>query len=164
MMNNYCIYIRKRKNKPYCSLLKEEIMFSRCKECVNKEYKEKSGYKKKSPVKSGNAQKNKNIVQSIPAKHSKLSNTVHKSKKRRITVSKETYSFVIERDKYSCRLCGSTNWISLHHILYRSERRDLINNVDNCIMLCENCHRKVHSNKKKWQPILLEMNKIKKDL
>ncbi len=149
-MNNYCIYIRKRKNKPYCTILKKEITLSQCQECVNKKYK--------------NAQKNKNVVQSIPAKHSKLSNTVHKSKKRRITVSKETYNAVIERDKYCCRLCGSTNWLALHHIKYRSERKDLINNIDNCIMLCEEHHRLVHSNKKKWQPILLDMNKIKKDL
>ena len=51
-MNNYCIYIKKRKNKPYCSLLKKEITLSCCRECVNKEYKEKSGLVKKSPVKS----------------------------------------------------------------------------------------------------------------
>lgn len=38
-MNNYCIYIRKRKNKPYCSLLNREISLSECKECVNKEYR-----------------------------------------------------------------------------------------------------------------------------
>lgn len=135
---NYCIYIRKRKNKPYCKLLNKEITLSCCQECVNKEYK--------------NAQNSKNIVQKKKKHHTK----------KRITVSKDTYNYVIERDKYCCRLCGSTNWLALHHIKYRSERRDLINDVNNCIMLCEECHRKVHSNKKKWQPILLEINK--KDL
>ena len=44
-----------------------------------------------------------------------------------------------------------------HHIYYRSERKDLIDNIDNGIMLCVYCHDKVHSNKKKWQPILLNM-------
>lgn len=158
-MNNYCIYIRKRKNKPYCDLLKKEITLSQCWECDKKKYRfpDKGNIVKK-------AQKRKNIVQSISTKHSKKSITVRKSKKRRITVSKATYNYVIERDKYCCRLCGSTNWISLHHIKYRSERKDLINDASNCIMLCEGCHRLVHSNKKKWQPILLEMNKIKKDL
>ena len=135
-MNNYCVHLKKRENEPYCSLFNKKIMLSECRGCVNKEYKK-------------NAQKKKNIV--------------HKSKRKRITVSKETYNAVIERDKYCCRLCGSTNWLALHHIEYRSERRDLINDSNNCIMLCEKCHRKVHSNKKQWQPILLEMNKIKKD-
>ena len=144
-MNNYCIHLKKRKNKPYCNLLNKEIRFSLCRECDNKEYKKsdikiskKSTLKEKSPVKSG-----------------KMKNKSNK----RITVSKEVYNIVIERDKYCCRVCGSTNWIQLHHILYRSQRKDLINDINNCIMLCDNCHRLVHNNKKKWQPILLEMNK-----
>lgn len=146
---NYCIHLKKRKNKPYCNIIKKEIPFSRCQECDNKEYKskskenslyknKKSTLKGKSPVKSGI--------------------TKNKSNKR-ITVTKEVYNIVIERDKYCCRLCGSTTWIQLHHILYRSQRKDLINDINNCIMLCDNCHRLVHNNKKKWQPILIEMNK-----
>lgn len=146
LIMNYCIHLKKRKNKPYCNVIKKEIPFSRCQECGNKEYKPKSkenlSYKnKKCTVYSKNSAKTKN-----------------KSNKR-ITVSKEVYNTVTERDNYCCRLCGSTNWIQLHHILYRSQRRDLINDVDNCIMLCDDCHKLVHSNKKKWQPILLEMNK-----
>ena len=157
---NYCIHLKKRKNKPYCNIIKKEIRFSRCQECVNKEYKsknkenslcknkkcteftkksaKKSTFKGKSPVKSG---------------------TMKNKSNKRITVLKETYDYVIKRDNYSCRLCGSTNWIQLHHIYYRSQRKDLINDIENCIMLCDDCHRLVHSNKKKWQPILLEMNK-----
>lgn len=134
---NYCIHLKKRKNKPYCNMIKKEITLSQCRECVNKEYK-KSTLEWKSPVKSG---------------------TTRNKSNKRITVSKEIYNTVIERDNYSCRLCGSTNWIQLHHILYRSQRKDLINNIDNCIMLCDDCHKLVHSSKKKWQPILLEMNK-----
>ena len=38
-MNNYCKYLKKRKNKPYCKLLNKEIAFSLCRECSNKEYK-----------------------------------------------------------------------------------------------------------------------------
>lgn len=134
---NYCKHLKKRKNKPYCNILKKEITLSQCQECVNKEYK--------------NAQYNVKTVQKKKAHHTK----------KRITVSKEVYNAVIQRDKYCCRLCGSTNWIQCHHILYRSEKKDLINDINNCIMLCENCHRIVHSNKKKWQPILLDMNKKK---
>lgn len=152
---NYCKHLKKRKNKPYCILLNKEISFSQCRECDNKEYKtkivknsfHKNAQKNKKNVQ--NAQNNRNIVQKKKIHHTK----------KRITVSKETYNVIIQRDNYSCRLCGSTNWLALHHILYRSERKDLINDIDNCIMLCESCHRTVHSNKKKWQPILLEMNK-----
>lgn len=78
--------------------------------------------------------------------------------KKRVCVNKETYNKVYERDKGVCRLCGNNN-IELHHIYYRSERKDLINDPDNCIMLCNKCHRLVHSNKKKYQPILLEIKK-----
>lgn len=156
-MNNYCIHLKKRKNKPYCDLLNKEITFSHCRECDNKEYKnyidrKKSGFRSKSPVKSGQINKN---AQSLTKKSVKKAKMHNKSKK--LTVTKETYNYVIERDKYCCRLCGSTNWLQLHHILYRSQRKDLINDVNNCIMLCDDCHRLVHKNKKKWQPILLQM-------
>lgn len=156
-MNNYCIHLKKRKNKPYCNLINREITFSLCRECDNKEYKnhidrKKSSFRPKSPVKSGQINKN---AQSLTKKSVKKAKMHNKSKK--LTVTKETYNYVIERDKYCCRLCGSTNWLQLHHILYRSQRKDLINDVNNCIMLCDDCHRLVHKNKKKWQPILLQM-------
>ena len=62
-MNNYCIHLKKRKNKPYCNLLNKEIPFSLCRECDNKEYKnyidrKKSDFRSKSPVKSGQINKN----------------------------------------------------------------------------------------------------------
>lgn len=156
-MNNYCIHLKKKKNKPYCNLLNKEITFSQCRECDNKEYKnyidrKKSGFRSKSPVKSGQINKNAQSLTKKPVKKAKMHN-----KSKKLTVTKETYNYVIERDKYCCRLCGSTNWLQLHHILYRSQRKDLINDVNNCIMLCDDCHRLVHKNKKKWQPILLQM-------
>lgn len=39
IMNNYCINLKKRKNKPYCKLLNKEITFSLCRECDSKEYR-----------------------------------------------------------------------------------------------------------------------------
>lgn len=74
-MNNYCIHIKKRKNKPYCTILKEEITLSQCQECVDKEYK--------------NAQKNKNIV--------------HKSKK--IAKLERNRKSVFTTDLEHCYLC-----------------------------------------------------------
>lgn len=91
---------------------------------------------------------------------SKLNLVRNKSIKRvsskRVFVDKKIYDKVYERDKGICRLCGKTD-IELHHIRYRSERKDLINDVNNCIMLCTSCHRLVHSNKHYWQAKLLEM-------
>lgn len=66
--------------------------------------------------------------------------TVHK---KRNQVSKETYEAVEKVCKQKCALCGKGEY-QLHHILYRSERRDLIDEPTNCIMLCVDCHGKVH--------------------
>lgn len=85
-----------------------------------------------------------------------IANKPIKKVSKKINVKKEIYNKVYERDKGRCRLCGRTD-IQLHHIYYRSERKDLINDINNCIMLCTECHKKVHSNKHYWQPKLLEM-------
>lgn len=76
-----------------------------------------------------------------------------------IKVKKEVYQEVLERDNYTCRLRDKTceGWLELHHIRYRSERPDLINDLDNCMMLCVKHHREVHSNKHYWQPKLLSI-------
>ncbi len=39
---NYCIYLKRRKNKLFCKLRKEEITFSCYQGCEKKEYKEKN--------------------------------------------------------------------------------------------------------------------------
>ena len=87
------------------------------------------------------------------------SGTIKKQSNKRITVTDATYQAVLSRDK-RCRLQGQSRCeggLELHHIRYRSERKDLINEPSNCIMLCVKHHRLVHSNKKKWQPTLIEM-------
>lgn len=146
----YCKHLKKRKNKPYCNILKKEITLSQCQECVNKEYRV--------PVKEKTLKSNSHQIRKSPVIKKK---SPVKSKKR-ITVSKEIYDAVIQRDNYCCRLIGNSQcegWLELHHIRYRSERKDLINDIDNCIMLCAKHHKLVHSNKKYWQPILIDMNK-----
>lgn len=88
--------------------------------------------------------------------------------KKRVCVSKKTYNEVYERDNGRCRLCGAVDNLQLHHIYYRSERKDLIDDPNNCIMLCHRdfsknkCHKLVHNNKKKYQPMLLEIMAQKK--
>lgn len=81
---------------------------------------------------------------------------IKKVSNKRITVTQETYNKVMQRDNYKCRLCGTSLNLHLHHIDGRG--KDLTNNIDNCIMLCENCHLNVvHKNQKKYRPILKEM-------
>lgn len=42
---------------------------------------------------------------------------IRKVSKKKINVKKEIYEKVIERDNYTCRLCGSTQNLQLHHIM-----------------------------------------------
>lgn len=62
---------------------------------------------------------------------------------------------VIALDGGRCRLCGSATSLHVHHIVYRSEKKD--DSLSNLITLCSEHHDLVHSNKAKYQPILLEM-------
>lgn len=89
----------------------------------------------------------------------KRNKPIKKVSSKRITVTEETYNKVMQRDKYKCRLLDCTCYgkLELHHIRYRSEAKDLINEPTNCIMLCAKHHKEVHSNKHYWQPILKEM-------
>lgn len=82
---------------------------------------------------------------------------INKVSKKRVTVSKETYNKVMERCGGRCSMCGTTRNLHYHHVLYRSERKDLIDEPDNGLMVCFSCHQKAHSNKIYWQPILLEV-------
>ena len=83
---------------------------------------------------------------------------INKVSKKRIFVKPEIYKQVYERDKGVCQICGNNN-IQLHHIVYRSENKNLINEPSNCIMLCLKCHKLVHQNKHYWQEKLKEMIK-----
>lgn len=68
--------------------------------------------------------------------------------------NRDIYSQIIENETY-CQLCGSTSYLHIHHIYYRSQLGLTV--PKNLIRLCSKCHELVHSNKKKYQPILLEM-------
>ena len=66
---------------------------------------------------------------------------------------KKVYQKIIEEQPY-CQLCGKTNYLQIHHIYYRSQLG--LTTEKNLIRLCSMCHHLVHSNKKKYQPMLLE--------
>ena len=68
--------------------------------------------------------------------------------------NKEIYQKIIEEYPY-CELCGRTDMLHIHHVFYRSQLG--LTTEKNLIRLCIYCHNKVHSNKKKYQPMLLEI-------
>lgn len=161
-----CTYYRIRTKKgikyQYCTKLKREIPKNGCYGCVDKE--NKIQYQKKAK----NISKNiiKPLKKHYSEKHYSKKIKIPKKVTRKKTVSDSTYQIVLARDNYKCRLCGNDNRyeLELHHIYYRSQSKDLIDEPDNCIMLCGNfsknkCHMKVHNNKKKYQPLLLEIVK-----
>ncbi len=80
-----------------------------------------------------------------------------RKRKKTYKVSKETYEKVFKACGGVCVLCGRASWLEAHHVRYRSERRDLIDEPSNLVMLCKSHHLEVHSNKRYWQPILLEI-------
>ena len=67
---------------------------------------------------------------------------------------KAVYEKTIEMFNGCCVFCGSTN-IHLHHIRYGACGRKTY--MGNIIPLCKKHHDLVHSNKKKYQPILIDI-------
>lgn len=124
VMNNYCVNLKKKKNKPYCKLLNKEIRFSLCRECDNKEYK-KSTSDKKSPATSGL----QSGLQSRQQKSNKLA-----------SLERNRYS-VFSEDTEKCYLCGSTYKLTWHEI-YSGKNRQNSMRYGLCLRLCLNCHSK----------------------
>lgn len=51
---------------------------------------------------------------------------------------------VLERDKDTCQICGSTKDLRCHHITGIMHNPIESADTDNCITLCKHCHRMVH--------------------
>lgn len=63
-------------------------------------------------------------------------------------VQPELRQLVFERDNYTCKMCSSTKAaveIHCHHILPLNESPIESADIDNCITLCKECHKKAHS-------------------
>ena len=69
---------------------------------------------------------------------------------------REVYEYINSIEKW-CQLCGSPYNLHRHHIRYGAVGRKTY--IGNIIVLCGQCHYKVHSNKKRWQPYLIELDK-----
>lgn len=67
---------------------------------------------------------------------------------------KRIYEITLDIFNRCCAICGN-NQVQLHHIRYGACGRHTY--LGNVIPLCEKHHRLVHTNKKKYQPILIQM-------
>ena len=169
-MNNYCIYLKKRNNKPYCKIRNEEIRFSLCRECSDKEYKKvsanlckqlqtyannckqlqckerkKSDFRSKSPSMTGlsnNGQMGKNAqpLGRITRKKVKMRNKSNKLTK----LEKNRYS-VFSNDTKKCYLCGSKYKLTWHEI-YAGRNRQNSMKYGLCLRMCSNCHSREQEN------------------
>jgi hypothetical protein len=141
-MNNYCINLKKKKNKPYCKLLNKEIPFSLCRECGNKEYKKpveqkNSGFYSKFPVLTG---KNAQSREKTPPKKVKM-----RQKSNKLTeLERNRYSVFSENIK-KCHLCNSTYKLTWHEI-YAGRNRQNSMRYGLCLRICLNCHSKEQEN------------------
>lgn len=168
-MNNYCINLKKRNNKPYCKLLNKEITFSLCRECNNKKYKKisaglcrktqcsaeikrkKSTSDKKSLVtsglQSGQQKSNNNQMrkhsQTLAKKQQKPSKMQNKSNKL-ASLEKNRYS-IFSDDTEKCYLCDSTYKLTWHEI-YAGRNRQNSMRYGLCLRLCLNCHSNNQNN------------------
>ena len=73
---------------------------------------------------------------------------------------KKVYDYINKIEPY-CVLCGKGYGLHRHHIRYGACGRKTY--IGNIIVLCDRCHRMVHTNKEKWMPQLIELDeKIRK--
>lgn len=138
---NYCIHLKKRKNKPYCNVIKKEITLSQCRECDNKEYKnyidrKKSGFWSKNPVKSGQINKN---AQSLTKKTVKKAKMHNKSKK--LTKLERNRFSVFTTNKDKCMFCNATTNLSWHEVFAGKNRQNSMEDGF-CLRMCLLCHEK----------------------
>lgn len=75
-------------------------------------------------------------------------------------VSKSTYQTVMKRDGAACVICKSQTALQLHHINGRGTGKT--DNADNCVMLCRECHERVHQDQRRFRPKLNEYIERKK--
>ena len=50
---------------------------------------------------------------------------------------------VLERDKYKCKICGTTEKLRVHHKNYENIYQEE-NALCDLVTLCENCHKELH--------------------
>ena len=84
---------------------------------------------------------------------------VIKQKKKSNDLSSGDKLEIIKLDEFRCRYCGTEYGLHVHHIKYRSEGGS--NDLSNLITLCFKHHDTVHSNKKRYQPLCLDLVELR---
>jgi hypothetical protein len=83
-----------------------------------------------------------------PRKPKPFKQTSKQTKKKTIQMRDEAkkmvFQMVFQRDSYKCRLCGSKERISVHHVLRKKYHPSLVNETSNCVTLCFACHGIIH--------------------
>lgn len=151
----YCKHLKKRKNKPYCNIIRKEITLSQCRECVDKEYrvpvKGKIENSKKMKINNKkctifvknrsflrqNAQNNQKIVQNSLQNSAKALQMKNKSNKL-AKLERKRFSVFTSYDK--CFICDSTYQLTWNEI-YRGKNRINSMKYGFCLRMCLNCHR-----------------------
>lgn len=64
-----------------------------------------------------------------------------------LELSKKTVSLILRRARFACVLCGwNKSSCDIHHIVYR--HLGGTDDHDNLVVICPNCHREIHREKK----------------
>lgn len=69
---------------------------------------------------------------------------------------KQVYNKTLELFDYKCAMCGNPN-VAAHHIRYGGLYGGRKTYMGNVIPLCKKHHDLVHTNKKKYMPILIDI-------
>jgi len=62
---------------------------------------------------------------------------------------REWHKKVLERDNYTCQICGAKEHLEVHHINHASYFPDQRFDVNNGVTLCKGCHTNFHTNFKR---------------
>ena len=99
---------------------------------------------------------NSTIARKTPLKAKRgLARSTIKRKPQKVSQAEKLAYKECAEEQTSCQLCGSTQQLHIHHIRFGAPGRKTYRG--NLIRLCLSCHDKVHSNDKKWRPILIEL-------
>ena len=142
---NYCVYLKKRKNKPYCKFINEEISLSQCQKCVNKKYHLPDARKMvticrhlkkrtKIPKNSANLYSNNYKNHNTSAKMKNKSNKLAKLERNRKSIFTE--------DLEHCYICGKSK-DHLHELFFGRNRLVSIK-FSFVIPVCSICHHRCH--------------------
>ena len=69
---------------------------------------------------------------------------------------KDVYEKTLDLFDYCCAICGNP-YIQMHHIRYGGLDGGRLTYMGNVIPLCKKHHDLVHTNKRKYQPILIDI-------